>query len=130
MADNLAPMLLVAGIVGAVVGAAASERFHFPSGLVYGGIERPSPRLAIDPRSGSGRADEVDREDGPSRLVPEPPPPDYYPPPSQWYRPPPRRPAPRMAWCWREFEDWNFRTTGRYVRCPAGSVGRRARDDG
>jgi hypothetical protein len=128
MADNLALKLLVAGIIGAVIGAAAAERYHFPTGLVYGGMNRPGAyRMgpAIDPLSGSGRAD---GEDGP-RIVLEPPPDYYYPPPPPWYRPP-RRLAPRTAWCWREVEDWNFRTTGRFVRCPAGSAGRRLRDDG
>jgi len=123
MADNLALKLLVAGIIGAVVGAAAAERYHFPTGLVYGGMNRPTAyrtRPAIDPMIGSGRAD---REDGPILLEA---PPDYYPPPR--YRAPPRRPPPRAAWCWREFEDWNFRTTRRFVRCPAGGAGLRARD--
>jgi hypothetical protein len=127
MADNLALKLLVAGIIGAVVGAAAAERYHFPTGLVYGGMNRPTAyrtRPAIDPMIGSGRAD---REDGPRVLLEAPPDWRDYPPPPPWYRTPPRRPAPRMAWCWREFEDWNFRTTGRFVRCPAGS-GRRERD--
>ncbi len=121
MADNLALKLLVAGIIGAVVGAAAAERYHFPTGLVYGGINRPSAyrtRPAIDPMFGRG-----DREDGP-RIAIEPTP-DYYPPPPPRYRPLPQRPPPRTAWCWREFEDWNFRPTGRFVRCP---VDRRARD--
>ncbi len=129
MADNLALKLLVAGIIGAVIGAAAAERYHFPTGLVYGGVNRPSAyrtRPAIDPSSGSGRADREDREDGP-RIVLEPPPAYYYPPPPPRYRPPP--PRPRTAWCWREFEDWNFRTTGHFVRCPAGGTSR-ARDDG
>jgi hypothetical protein len=131
MADNLALKLLVAGIIGAVIGAAAAERYNFPTGLVYGGINRPSvyrTRPAIDPLSGLGRADREDREDGPRIVLP--PPDYYYPPPPPRYRPPPRRLAPRTAWCWREIEDWNFRTTGRFVRCPAGSAGQRARDDG
>jgi hypothetical protein len=140
MADNLALKLLVAGIIGAVIGAAAAERYHFPTGLVYGGMDRPSAyrtRPAIDPLSGSGRADRADRadrggdradrEDGP-RIVLESPPAYYYPPPPPRYRPPPRRPL--TAWCWREFEDWNFRTTGHFVRCPASGAGSRARDDG
>jgi hypothetical protein len=134
MADNLALKLLVAGIIGAVVGAALAERYHFPTGLVYGGLNRPTTyrtRPPIDPTIGSGRAD---REEGPRIVIEEypngrdsPPPPDWrdYPPPR--YRPLPPRPAPRTAWCWREFEDWNFRTTGRYVRCSPGS-GRRERD--
>jgi hypothetical protein len=114
MADNLALKLLVAGIIGAVVGAALAERYHFPTGLVYGGANRSSAY----PMFGSGRADE---EEG-SRVVLEPP--DYYPPSPPRYLPAPRRPAPRTAWCWREVEDWNFRTTGHFVRCPA----HRARD--
>jgi hypothetical protein len=122
MADNLALKLLVAGIIGAVVGAAAAERYHFPTGLVYGGMNRPTAyrtRPAIDPTIGRG-----DREDG-GRIVLEPPPDYYYPPRYRYRELPPRRPAPRTAWCWREFEDWNFRTTGRYVHC---SPGRRERD--
>jgi hypothetical protein len=126
MADNLALKLLVAGIIGAVVGAALAERYHFPTGLVYGGLNRPTvyrPRPAIDPTIGSGRAD---REDGARIVIEESPDWRDYPPPPR-YRPLPPRPAPRTAWCWREFEDWNFRTTGRYVRCYPGS-GRRERD--
>ncbi len=121
MADNLALKLLVAGIVGAVIGAAAAERYHFPTGLVYGGLNQ-SPvyrtRPPIDPMYGSGR---VEREDGAVIYEPEwrelPPPPRYY-------RPPLRGPARRTAWCWREYEDWNFRTRGHYVRCSPGSASR------
>jgi hypothetical protein len=36
MADNLALKLLVAGIIGAVVGAAAADRYRSPAGLMYG----------------------------------------------------------------------------------------------
>jgi hypothetical protein len=145
MADNLALKLLVAGIVGAVIGAALAERYgFFPSGLVNTPRPYRTTRRVIDPSSGSGRADlaeervacrhappcsewaEVEeREDG-RRVVLEPPPDCCYPP---RYRPPPRRPVPRTTWCWREFEDWNFRTTGHFVRCPADSAGRRERDD-
>jgi hypothetical protein len=137
MADNLALKLLVAGIIGAVVGAAAAERYHFPTGLVYGGFNSRPPtatyrtRPAIDPMIGSGRA-ERDRDDDDGAVVVEREPyPTYAPPPR--YRgppPPPRRPAPppRTAWCWKESENWDFRTTGHYVRCPAGSARRSARD--
>lgn len=122
MADNLALKLLVAGIVGAVVGAAASERFRLPAGLVYGGFNRPTAyrtRPAIDPMIGSGRG--MERPDDPPRTLWRVPPdwPDWPPP-----DPPPRwrgtRSPTRTALCWREYEDWDFGTTGHYVRCPPG----------
>ena len=117
MADNLALKLLVAGIIGAVVGAALAERYHFPAGLVYGGLNGSTAygtRPPIDPMIGSGRAP---IDDGP-RLVWRGGPPDYWPdwPPPPRYRAPPRS-APRTAMCWQEFEDWNFGKTGHYVPC-------------
>jgi hypothetical protein len=141
VADNLALKLLVAGIIGAVVGAAAAERYHFPTGRVYGGFNRgPSvnyqTRPAIDPMIGSGRAERPGGGDGP-RVVWGSPPPDYWPdwrppppprpPPRPWVRMRPRPAAPRTALCWREFEDWNFGTTGHYVRCPPGGARYRPR---
>jgi hypothetical protein len=149
MSDNLALKLLVAGIIGAVVGAAAAERYHFPTGLVYGGLNRARPyeRIAIDPMMGSGRVVTVEPrpddggrrdvygappvEDGGStpynyRAAPEP---RYY-----YYRRPTPRAAPaRSALCYREVENWNFAPSGRYYRCPPGSanrVYRPSRDDG
>lgn len=123
MADNLALKLLVAGIIGAVVGAAAAERYHLPAGLVYGGFNRPTgyrTRHAIDPMIGSGRA--VERPDDGRRLLrrdwPDGPPP-------RWRG---TRSPKRTALCWREYEDWDFGTTGHYVRCrPGGSGGRNYR---
>lgn len=121
MADNLALKLLVAGIIGAVLGAAAAERYHFPTGLVYGGLNSRT-RPPIDPMIGSGRAPIDDR---PRLVLREPP--DYWPDwPPRRYRAPPRS-APRTAMCWREFEDWNFGTTGHYVPCRRSQ---RPRDDG
>ena len=134
MADNLALKLLVAGIIGAVIGATAADRYRIPAGLVYGGLNRPpaayGTRPAIDPTFGSGRAEGYG-DDGPGVGTP----PDWpdWPQPSQlWqWRPPTRSPA-RTALCWREFEDWDFSRTGRYVRCSPGSSGRsyRLRGDG
>jgi hypothetical protein len=146
MSDNLALKLLVAGIIGAVVGAAAAERYHFPTGLVYGGLNRPvSYRTGpIDPTMGSGRAEQP-ADNGP-RIVygvpqgwpepgwgpapPQPQPQGYY-----YRRPAPQRAEPRVParLCYREFENWNFGTSGRYVRCAPGSAGRvyrRQREDG
>src|SRR5215471_15918696 len=117
MADNLALKLLVAGIIGAVVGAAVADRFHFPAGLVYGGLNRPLTAHrtppAIDPTIGSGRAGGYD-DDGP-RTEWRTAPPDWpdWPRPNQLpqWRPPARSPD-RTALCWREFEDWDFGRTG------------------
>ncbi|MBO0753856.1 MAG: hypothetical protein J2P53_17185 [Bradyrhizobiaceae bacterium] len=121
MADTLALKLLVAGIVGAVVGAAAAERYH-PTGLVYGPFNnRPStyrPRSAIDPTMGSANADGYGYDYAPAdrpqtRWRETPPSWDW---PRRRYRPPPR-PQARSAWCWEEYEEWDFGTTRRYVRC-------------
>jgi hypothetical protein len=116
MADNLALKLLVAGVVGAVVGAAAEERYH-PTGLVYGPFNNRSEfrQIPIDPTMGSGNVD------------------GYWPPAARWREDPPpgwdwprlrtpARPPSRITWCWREFEDWDFGTVGHYVPCnPPGS---------
>lgn len=120
MADNLALKLLVAGIIGAVVGAAASERHLFPAGQVYGGFNRPpyGPRPAIDPMYGSGSYDEGLPDEGP-RVVWERRPDDDWPdwPPPRYRAPRPHHPVRRTAWCWKEDDEWNF---GHYVRCPDG----------
>jgi hypothetical protein len=119
MADNLALKLLVAGIIGAVVGAAAAEKYHFPTGLVYGGFNsRPAPygMRSIDPMTGSGDAGE-ERErvvvvpDWPTELPTSRPP---------RYRAPPRNPPEQTSWCWQEYENWNFAMTGRWVPCQPG----------
>jgi hypothetical protein len=132
MSDNLALKLLVAGIIGAVVGAAAAERYHFPTGLVYGGLNRPTDyrRPAIDPMMGAGRAAEQRPDDDGPRVVYGAAPPEWAPTPPRYYyyrrpvqRPVPRAPA-RTALCYREYENWNFGTSGRYYRCPPGSAAR------
>jgi hypothetical protein len=136
MADNLALKLVVAGIIGAVVGAAAADRYRFPTGLVYGGLNRPPTAYrtgpAIDPTIGSGRAEGYG-DDGPRVEWGTPPDWPDLPQPSELprWRPPARSPA-RTALCWREFEDWDFSRTGHYVRCNPGSSGRsyRPRRDG
>jgi hypothetical protein len=135
MSDNLALKLLVAGIIGAVVGAAAAERYHFPTGLVYGGFNRsPTYRTRpIDPMLGSGRA----ADEGPRIVYGASPPVEVAPPPQEWepqqpryyYRRPEPRSAPRLpptrtALCYREYENWNFGTSGRYYRCLPGSANR------
>jgi hypothetical protein len=145
--DNLALKLLVAGIIGAVIGAAAAERYHFPTGLVYGGWNRPTVYRARPPiDANSGRADRPDSPDDDGvfddrRPVPAAPPPTEWEPPPRRYlysdrysdrypdrqRPPPRvvrPPASRAAWCWRQVEDWNFGTTRRLYRCSPNSAGR------
>jgi hypothetical protein len=140
MSDNLALKLLVAGIIGAVVGAAAAERYHFPTGLVYGGLNRPTyRRAAIDPMLGSARAPEPRPDDDAPRIVYGVAPPEWGPPPPSYYyeQRPARvvpRPSPaRTALCYREVENWNFAPSGRYYRCPPGSnnrVYRTPRGDG
>jgi hypothetical protein len=128
MADNLALKLLVAGIIGAVVGAAAAEKYHFPTGLVYGPFNsRPAPPYGrpIDPVIGSGDVGEV--RGGPRVvLVPEFPP--ELPPERPRYRAPRNPPArATTAWCLQEYENWNFATAKRWVPCRPG--GRQFRDD-
>jgi hypothetical protein len=131
MADNNLPLkLLVAGIIGAVIGAAATEKYHLPTGSVYGPFNKGpgEGRPAIDPMIGSGRA-ELRPDDGPWAARPDwPPPPDYWPPlpPPRYREPAVKAPAPRAAWCYRDFEEWNFGTTRYWVRCPPG----RRREDG
>lgn len=124
MADNLALKLLVAGIIGAVVGAALADRYRLPAGLMYG-FNRPwttTSRRPADLARAPDRYDDVSRApwtSAPSEY------PDWGPPPRYRYRPV-RPSGPRIALCWREYEDWNYRTRGRWVRCPPG-IGR---DDG
>jgi hypothetical protein len=121
MADNLALKLLVAGIIGAVVGAAAADRYRSPTGLMYG-FNRPWTAGIRGPAD-SGRAPEEL-----SRAPWTAPPPDWD---WRWRQARPRpSPGPRVALCWRPYdEDWNFRSRGRWVRCPPG-VGGRDRSDG
>src|SRR5579883_569289 len=136
MADNLAMKLLIAGVIGAIVGAAASDRYHFPAGLVYG-FNTPSgsrqSRPPASPMISSAKAGEVraDETISPPRMMrsaqsggteagrSRPP---------QW-----RAPRPggygRAAICWREYEDPDFGTFGYFVRC-AGAGGRNHRPRG
>jgi hypothetical protein len=127
MADNLALKLLVAGIIGAVIGAAAEGRYH-PTGLVYGPFNNRSESrwLPIDPTMGSGNADGYWRPDRPAAGWREDPAPGWNSPPPR-YRTPARPPTSRTAWCWKEFEDWDFGTVGHYVPCtpPSAHYGRR-----
>src|SRR5579864_122951 len=119
MADNLALKLLVAGIIGAVVGAAAADRYRLPSGLMYG-FNRPwttTSRGAPDSVRPGERYDDYYR-----RWSSPPDWPDWG--PSQRWRQVRPGPSPRIAMCWREYEDWNFGTRGRWVRCPPGVGGR------
>jgi hypothetical protein len=129
MADNLALKLLVAGIIGAVVGAAAADRYRLPAGLMYG-FNRPWTTATRGPAD-AGRA--FDRSED-SRAPWTSPPPDWDWPPTRWRQARPRpSPGPHVALCWRPYdEDWNFRSRGRWVRCPPGVGGRDygARSDG
>src|SRR5262245_46425555 len=66
MADGLAMKLLIAGVIGAIVGAAAADRYHFPAASVYGfnkqsggGPSRPPASPMVDSaRAGEARADD------------------------------------------------------------------------
>ncbi len=136
MADNLALKLLVAGVIGAVLGVAATDRNRFPTGLVYGGFNNgppPGGRPPIDPRIGDGSVYGPFDGPPPGGLLRRPwpdwsrdggygPPggPPRYPPPGQ-YRGVMRAPD-HMARCWMEAEDWDFAVTGRYVPCPPGGM--------
>jgi hypothetical protein len=128
MADNLALKLLVAGIIGAVVGAAAADRYRLPAGLMYG-FNRPWTTTSRG--ADSGRAPE--RFSGEESRRYGAPPPDYWPDwgPSQerWRRVRPSGP-PRVAMCWRPYEDWRDfdGARGRWVRCPPGVAGGPRRD--
>jgi hypothetical protein len=125
MADNLALKLLVAGIIGAVVGAAAADRWRLPAGMMYG-FNRPWTTTSRGAADGRGGGPERPPEDSSRRFGG---PPDYYWPdwpPPRWQQARPRS-GPRIALCWREGDD--FRGRGRWVRCPPG-VGSSRRDDG
>jgi hypothetical protein len=119
MADNLALKLLVAGIIGAVVGAAAAEKYHFPTGLVYGFNTRPSPAYygsrPIGPELGAGEAEGDPRGGPPPRVVLVPDLPDAPPRYRQQLRNPPV--ARTTTLCWEPHESWNFAMGGRWVPC-------------
>ena len=125
MADNLAMKLLIAGIVGAVVGAATADRYRFPAGSVYGfknQSESGQSRTPTNPVIASARAGEARTGDSasPPRVMRTAPPdrpevgPSGSPPsrgakPSAGYRP--------VAMCWREYDDPDFGPTSYFVRC-------------
>jgi hypothetical protein len=125
MADNLALKLLVAGIIGAVVGAAAAEKYHFPTGLVYGFSTRPTPyygnnygtRPPIGAEIGAGEAGEG-RPGARVVLVPDWQ--DGPPPSAPRYRPQPHQPQRTTTLCWQPYENWNFAMSGRWVPCQPG----------
>jgi hypothetical protein len=122
MADNLALKLLIAGIIGAVVGAAAADRYRFPAGSVYGAVNRTAQegyrvQPSSDPMTGPARG-LVRLEEQPRVEWAPPPWPDWGPPGEPRWRAP-RTPG-RAALCWREYQDWDFGTTGHFVPCPPG----------
>src|SRR5260370_19586655 len=74
MADNLAMKLLIAGIVGAIVGAATADRYHFPAGSVYGFNKQSGSRRSqppVSPVIDSARAGEARTDDSvvPPRIM-------------------------------------------------------------
>src|SRR5258708_33401720 len=108
MADNLAMKLLIAGIIGAIVGAATADRYHFSAGSVYGfkrQSESGQSRPPVNPMIASARAGEARADDsiGPSRIMPSASPdrPDVGPSPTrQWRGPRPNRYL-RAATTWK-----------------------------
>jgi hypothetical protein len=120
MADNLALKLLVAGIIGAVIGAAAAGKYHFSTGP-FGDYRPNSPygRQPIDPDLAAGDVVEEPRwrvvvvpdwrdlRDLPDLPLPGPP---------RYRRPPQRAPSETML-CWQPYQEWNFAMTGRWVAC-------------
>lgn len=112
MADNMALKLLIAGVVGAVIGAAVvSDRFH-PEGVLHSGFAR-GPWLyrswQHDPAAddGDGRPERADSWENWDDW-------EQQPPPAQHYR---ARSRPTRATCWREVENWDFGTVRRPVPC-------------
>src|SRR5215470_3584608 len=140
MADNQAMKLLIAGVIGAIVGAAAADRYHFPAGSVYGFNKQSGSRPSRPPASpmiGTAKAAEARADDSigpPPRTTRSAAPawpawPEGGPGgPSQWRG---ARPGVygRTAMCWREYEDPDFGVTGHFVRC-AGTGGRNHRPGG
>jgi hypothetical protein len=127
MADNLAMKLLIAGIIGAIVGAATADRYRFPAGSVYG-FKNPSEsgrsRPPVNPVIASAKAVEARADDstGSSGIIRSASPdrPEAGPSgPPQW-----RGPRPtgyrRAAMCCREYEDPDFGPTGYFVHCAGG----------
>ena len=127
MADNLAMKLLIAGIIGAIVGAATADRYRFPAGSVYGfknQSESGQSRPPVNPMIASAKAGEARTDDSisPSRIMRSASPdrPEVGPGgPPQWRgaRPTGYR---RAAMCWREYEDPDFGPAGYFVHCAGG----------
>src|SRR5258708_37668563 len=131
--------LLVAGIIGAIVGAATADRYHFPAGSVYGFNKQSGSHRSQPPASpviDSAKAGEARTDDSvvpprimrsASRVSPDWPEVGPGGPP-QWRG---ARPSGygRAAMCWREYEDPDFGTTGYFVRC-ASAGGRNHRPRG
>jgi hypothetical protein len=133
MADNLALKLLIAGVIGAVVGAASADRFHLPTGVVYGfakPISSQKGRPSSSPTVNAAKSDEklTDASAGPNvmqsvasgRTEAEPNK------PGRWHASARPRGSARSAICWREYTDLNFGTVGYFVRC-TGAGGRNHR---
>jgi hypothetical protein len=123
MADNLTVKLLIAGVVGAIVGAATADRYHFPAGSVYGFKQtgNRTSQLPANPMIASAKAGEARTDDsiGHPRIMrsasadrPEVGP--SGPPQSRGIRP---SGYGRAAMCWREYDDPDFGMTGYYVPC-------------
>ena len=106
MADSMALKLLIAGVVGAVIGAAVAQRYHpedlFPSGFDSPWLYRSWHGPVADDddwRPGPGDREDWDWDrDQPQRYRPRPKPPVH-------------------TTCWRETEDWDFGTIRRPVPC-------------
>jgi hypothetical protein len=122
MADNLALKLLIAGVIGAVVGAAAADRYHMPAGAVYG-VGKPMSSQRVRPSAGPAvnSAEKVaDDSIGPPRIMRSFPSdrleagPNR---PTRWRAPARAGRSARTAICWREYEDLGFGTVGYFVRC-------------
>jgi hypothetical protein len=133
MADNLAMKLLIAGVIGAIVGAATADRYHFPAGSVYGFKNQSESRQSRPPANpviASARAGEARTDDsiGKARVMRTAPPDrtevgSSGPPQTRGTKP---SGYGRAAMCWREYEDPDFGPTGYFVPC-AGSRSYRPR---
>jgi hypothetical protein len=131
MADNLALKLLIAGVIGAVVGAAAADRYHLPAGATYG-VGKPLSSQGRWPSSGptvnptKSVEKLADDSVAPPHVMRSSPSerPEAGPNGAARLRAPARPSGPaRTAICWREYEDLDFGTVGYFVRC-TGAGGR------
>jgi len=125
MADNLTVKLLIAGVIGAVVGAATADRYHFPAGSVYG-FKQSGSRTSQPPANpviASARAEaRTDDSIGQPRATrsasaDRPEVGSSGPPQSRGTKP---SGYGRAAMCWREYEDPDFGMTGYFVPCTGG----------